>query len=358
MLSLHVLLVVSLLGGTYGQSNGCLSRTKGELKGTGSGGSREVLLVEDPYFGLYEREYLLFLPSTYSDSFPVPLVLDFHGWSGSAEGHIHDSLWDQVGEMEGFITAVPDGIPDSASGTRTWNVTQEYDDTWGWRCEPNRTDYGENECHASCSEWCNPGYGCTAGTTCYNDLAFVEQLILNIMENYCIDLDHIHISGYSNGGTFTYRMFSYSNLRLGASGSVSGAPFIGAGEVPQPPRSMIDFHGLDDWTVPRLYDHSPGEGPMGQVRTIMSWDALYYYYKPDYLNLVADTYNCADWTPYTTPMDGVDGWECLVRRGCDQDTEIVMCSGDYGHTYPFSQSEVKVNAAKILWSFFSENPAH
>ena len=49
------------------------------------------------------------------------------------------------------------------------------------RCEPNRTDYGENECHASCSEWCNPGYGCTAGTTCYNDLAFVEQLILNIM---------------------------------------------------------------------------------------------------------------------------------------------------------------------------------
>ena len=32
----------------------------------------------------------------------------------------------------------------------------------------------------------------------------------------------------------------------------------------------------------------------------MSWDALYYYYKPDYLNLVADTYNCADWTSYTT----------------------------------------------------------
>lgn len=53
---------------------------------------------------------------------------------------------------------------------------------------------------------------------------------------------------------------------------------------------------------------------MGQVRTIMSWDALYYYYKPDYLNLVADT--TARTGPYTTtPMDGeqIVG-KCLVRR--------------------------------------------
>merc|ERR1712179_875414 len=89
------------------------------------------------------------------------------------------------------------------------------------------------------------------------------------MESYCIDLSHIHISGYSNGGTFTYRMFSYSELELGAFGAVSGAPFISAGDVPKTPRSLIDFHGLDDWTVPRQYDHSPGEGPVGQARTTL-----------------------------------------------------------------------------------------
>ena len=48
------------------------------------------------------------------------------------------------------------------------------------RCDPDRSEYGENECHTSCSEWCNPAYGCTAGTTCYNDQAFIEQLIQNI----------------------------------------------------------------------------------------------------------------------------------------------------------------------------------
>ena len=51
---------------------------------------------------------------------------------------------------------------------------------------------------------------------------------------------------------------------------------------------MIDFHGLDDGTVPRLYENSYGEGPLGVVRTIKSADALYYYYKPEYLDFVAD----------------------------------------------------------------------
>ena len=39
----------------------------------------------------------------------------------------------QVGEESGLIVVVPDGIPDAESGTRTWNITHEYDDTWGWR---------------------------------------------------------------------------------------------------------------------------------------------------------------------------------------------------------------------------------
>ena len=34
----------------------------------------------------------------------------------------------------------------------------------------------------------------------------------------------------------TCRMFSYSELELGAFGAVSGAPFISAGDVPQTPR--------------------------------------------------------------------------------------------------------------------------
>merc|ERR1712013_648508 len=325
------------------------------ILGLVNAGTRESIEIIDPYLGLVEREYLLYLPSSYDETRPHPLVLDFHGWSGSAEGHILDSKWDIVGEEAGVIVVVPDGIPDSESGVRTWNITTEYDDEYGWRCDPDREEYGESECHYSCSEWCRPSYGCTAGTTCYNDLAFIEQLIDRLIESFNLDEEHIHISGYSNGGTFTYRMFSYSEKNIAASGSVSGAPFIGHGAVPNPPRSLIDFHGQDDWTVPLLYDHALGEGPMGEVRTIMSWDALYYYYKPDYLDYVADAYHCSGWDSYTTVMDGVAGWVCMVRRACDGDAEIVKCTGDYGHVYPFHNQDA-VAAAKILWEFFAAHP--
>jgi len=317
-----------------------------------------TIKIDDPYFGQNEREYLVYLPSSYSNLEETPLVLDFHGWSGSAAGHIQDSKWDQVAEEEGLIIAVPDGIPDSESGIRTWNVTKEFNQEWGWRCNPNRTDYDwRSECHYSCAEWCNPDFGCTAGTTCYNDLAFIEQLISKLQSDYCVDPGHVHISGFSNGGTFTYRMFSYSSVNLAASGAVSGAPFIGAAAVPQPPRSLIDFHGLDDWTVPRQYDHSPGEGPVGEVRTISSWDGLYYYYKPEYLDLIADTYNCApEWTPFPTGMDGVSAWNCRTRTMCDGNVEITKCEGMYDHGYPF-QGEERVEAARILWNFFQNHPA-
>merc|ERR1719244_1608234 len=82
----------------------------------------------------------------------------------------------------GVIVVVPDGIPDSESGVRTWNISTEYDEDYGWRCDPDREQYGETECHTSCEGWCNPKYGCTAGTTCYNDLAFIEQLIDILIE--------------------------------------------------------------------------------------------------------------------------------------------------------------------------------
>merc|ERR1712142_1318600 len=112
-------------------------------------GSRETIEIIDPYLGLVEREYLLYLPSTYGSDSKHPLVLDFHGWSGSAEWHIQDSKWDVVGEEFGLIVVVPDGIPDSESGVRTWNITTEYDQEYGWRCDPDREQYGESECHTS-----------------------------------------------------------------------------------------------------------------------------------------------------------------------------------------------------------------
>jgi hypothetical protein len=55
-------------------------------------------------------------------------------------------------------------------------------------------------------------------------------------------------------------------------------------------------------------------------------------------------------------MDGQNGWQCNVRSGCQNDVEIVSCSGDYGHHYPFNKGPDKIEAARIFWQFFKDHP--
>ena len=84
----------------------------------------------------------------------------------------------------------------------------------------------------------------------FNQLPWQAELL--------VDSANIHITGYSNGGTLVYRMYSESRARLAGLGAVSGAPFIGGGQ-PNPDRSLIDFHGRLDSTVPHDYENSAGE---------------------------------------------------------------------------------------------------
>ena len=65
------------------------------------------------------RLYLQFLPSSYSEDLgPWPLVLDFHGFTMTAEEQRQYSKWDVLAEEEGFIAVFPEGVPDSPSELR------------------------------------------------------------------------------------------------------------------------------------------------------------------------------------------------------------------------------------------------
>ena len=89
---------------------------------------------------------------------------------------------------------------------------------------------------------------------------------------------------------------------------------LGFGDVPSWPISIIDFHGLDDDTIP--YEISMSEG-VGPGNTIISWDGYYYYDKPTTIATYADGKECGPAQPYPTGMDGTDNWNCAVRSGCN-----------------------------------------
>ena len=42
-------------------------------------------------------------------------------------------------------------------------------------------------------------------------------------------------------------------------------------------------------------------------------------------------------------------WSCQIWSGCDEGKEVVSCTANYGHDYPFSGQFVE--GLKIMWDF-------
>jgi len=99
------------------------------------------IIFNDPDFGSVDRLYLQYLPSNYEDQESFPLVLDFHGFTMTADEQRQYSRWDVLAEEEGFIAVFPEGVPDSPSDLRSWNIN---DDTgiYGDVCDRDRYTLG------------------------------------------------------------------------------------------------------------------------------------------------------------------------------------------------------------------------
>ena len=66
---------------------------------------------------------------------------------------------------------------------------------------------------------------------------------------------------------------------------MSGVPFLGFGPLPGYKAPIIDLHGRRDTVIPySAASHgSYGEGPRGEVATVVSYDGMFYLEKPAYV---------------------------------------------------------------------------
>ena len=111
------------------------------------------------------------------------------------------SPWKEVGLNNNFILVWPDGTHDSNHNLGSWNVSTTYGPK-GSVCVLPRGDFRRFECHDSCPQ-CDEDTTCD-WTSCYDDIGFIESLLKRIGDHWCLDLDHLHMSGISNGGMFNY----------------------------------------------------------------------------------------------------------------------------------------------------------
>ena len=179
------------------------------------------------------REAIVYVPGAYSSTDATPLLLNFHGFGGSAQGHMEWVNMRPLADEHGFVLVYPQG---SGLGDYThWNPSPPSEDN-----KSNADDFG-----------------------------FVEQLIDTIASYYAIDANRVYATGYSNGGMMSFGMACYRGDRIAAVASVSGTMLddTRARCTPTHPTAVITLHGTDDPILP----YEGGEGLRSAEGIIDYW---------------------------------------------------------------------------------------
>ncbi len=165
------------------------------------------------------RTYFVYIPSSYDDNNATPLLINFHGFGGSAEDFANDigggsSNLNSFADAHNFIVVYPQGV-ERSKGDSEW-------------------DPGDNG----------------ATSIIDNDVFFVDKLIENISQEWNIDPLRIYASGYSNGGMMAYGLACNRADVFAAIGVMSGTMLIDEGCDLSLQTSIIIFHGIEDNVLP------------------------------------------------------------------------------------------------------------
>jgi polyhydroxybutyrate depolymerase len=177
-----------------------------------STGLHEVAIESDGR----QRVYLVYLPMGFDPMDRYPLVVMYHGFSGSAQALANKML---AAGMPALLTAEPK-IVVFMQGTVGTSVTAP-----GW--------------------W-------DAGVA-RDDIVYTDDVIEHLSDAMIVDDDHVYAAGHSLGAHFTHWLASDDRDRFDAIADVSG--FYGTVAV-QPPASagsivpVFIVHGDDDIIVP------------------------------------------------------------------------------------------------------------
>jgi polyhydroxybutyrate depolymerase len=124
--------------------------------------------IQSVMVGTLSRTYVLHIPTGYTGTKPLPLVIDFHPLGGTGSGQESSNGWKAKADSVGFIMA----YPNSYSSNNSWNV--------GFCCE----DAQKNQ---------------------IDDVGFTRAMIQQIEGIACVDTKRVYATGCSNGGGMTFK---------------------------------------------------------------------------------------------------------------------------------------------------------
>lgn len=248
-----------------------------------------------------DRLFRLALPAGYTGEDPLPLILNWHGFSSNAGEQAAYSGVESRGTAAGYAVATPQGTGDPAF----WNII-------------------------------NRARG-------LDDVAYALDIIDWAGASLCIDTGRVYSTGISNGAGMSAYLACEIPERFAAIAPVAGINLIAP--CNGPPTSVVAFHSLDDPVVP----YGGGE--------VMNRPNLPFAGVDDAMAGWAGRAGC-DPAPVTEAVSAhVDR---IAYEGCTPGTDVVLyaISGD-GHTWPgtfyiprLGPVTDEIDATEILLDFF------
>ncbi|MFP6836498.1 MAG: PHB depolymerase family esterase [Pseudomonadales bacterium] len=256
------------------------------------------------------REYLIFIPDSYRGDVPVPLLLYFHGYTGTANNALRTIDFRSLAEQNTFILVVPQGTLLPGTGEPHWAVG-------GWSASSTTDDVG-----------------------------FTDALLDRLAADYVIDSARIYSTGMSNGGAMSYHLACQLSDRIAAIASVTGSftRDVHAACNPMHATPIMHIHGTADTIVP--FDGDNERLPIDEIMDFWS------------------QYNVCDIEPTTTPLDDTNGdgnsGDLITYSNCQTGVEVQLYKmTGMGHTWPelaeedqFGRDE-DISATQVVWQFLS-----
>jgi len=174
----------------------------------------------------YPRFYVVYVPHTAKlrPGEPAPVVFMFHGSTGTAGQFLRISGWREKAEETGLIAVFPQGLSyfviESGHLSTKWNA---YALAGG-------VDLAIRP----------PGYPPSAPWPA-DDVSFTGKMLDDVQGNRALDERRAYASGFSNGGSFCFRVAVEMSDRIAAAGCSSGGAI-----VTSPPRRVPFYKTMGD----------------------------------------------------------------------------------------------------------------
>jgi len=257
-----------------------------------------------------QRDYVAYIPLNYSNANPVPLVLNFHGFTSNGSAALTVSNFQPIADTANFIVVCPTGSPLPFVNINHWNV------------------------------------GGFTNTSSADDVSFTAALIDTLEADYNIDLTRVYATGFSNGGFFSHKLAFELSDRIAAIASVSGTftPQMMMNRLPTHPTPVLQIHGTLDPTVP--YYGTILNGGMASVDTVIN-------YWINYNN--CDTIATVTALPDISTNDGSTVEHYVYGNGDEGVTvELLKITGGL-HDWPGSSGNMDISASREIWKFLSRH---